>query len=135
MNEIEVLNRIDHPNVVKLHEMFEDAQNFYMVLELMKGGSLQSRLVDHQQKVGKLTESEIHKIIQPIVDAMAYCHEENIVHRDLKVSRLSPAGQHTIREQTDREEHPQSVGLRLREILRRREPVADHFVWFAQLCR
>jgi len=88
LNEIEILNRIDHPNVVKLAEMFEDDKNFYMVLELMKGGSLQSRLASLQSASRRLTEPEIYKIIAPIVDAMEYCHSENVVHRDLKPDNI-----------------------------------------------
>lgn len=86
LNEIEVLNRIDHPNVVKLVEIFEDEKNFYMVLELMRGGSLQSRITSMRDNGQKLSEKEIAMIIYPIVDAMEYCHYNNVVHRDLKVS-------------------------------------------------
>lgn len=86
LNEIEVLNRIDHPNVVKLVEIFEDEENIYMVLELMRGGSLQARIISLRDAGRKLTESEIAQIVAPIVDAMEYCHCEKVVHRDLKVS-------------------------------------------------
>lgn len=85
LNEIEVLNRIDHPNVVKLIEIFEDEDNIYMVLELMRGGSLQARIISLRDAGRKLSEGEIAQIIAPIVDAMEYCHCEKVVHRDLKV--------------------------------------------------
>jgi serine/threonine protein kinase len=88
LNEIEVLNRIDHPNVVKLCEIFEDDQNFYMVMELMEGGNLQMRIAQLRDHHKKLSEKEIAQIIYPIVDAMEYCHFNNVVHRDLKPENI-----------------------------------------------
>ena len=99
LNEIEVLNRIDHPNVVKLCEIFEDDQNFYMVMELMEGGNLQMRITQLRDSSKKISEKEIAQIIYPIVDAMEYCHYNNVVHRDLKAISflLSPRTSSTSR--------------------------------------
>ncbi len=40
--EVDILSQVDHPNVVKLYEIFEDSKKFYMVLELMTGGEVTS---------------------------------------------------------------------------------------------
>jgi calcium/calmodulin-dependent protein kinase I len=73
--------QIDHPNIVKLYEIFEDEEFIYLVLELMTGGELFDRVVDKEH----YSEKEASDTIRPIVDAIKYCHTLGIVHRDLKV--------------------------------------------------
>ena len=85
MTEIEIMEKIDHPNVVKLFDLKEDDEYLYMVLEYMAGGSLRDRLLEEKKKHHRLSEEEIFGIISPIVDAMEYCHGNGVVHRDLKV--------------------------------------------------
>ena len=72
---------MDHPNVVKLYEIFEDEENIYLVLELMTGGELFDRVVDKEH----YSEKEAADTIRPIVDAIKYCNSLGIVHRDIKV--------------------------------------------------
>lgn len=88
MREIELLRNIDHPNVVKLHDLKGDDNNLYMIFEYMAGGTLRQRMYDLKEP---LSEEETYQIISPIVDAMEYCHAEGIVHRDLKVATDKPA--------------------------------------------
>ncbi|KRX01998.1 Protein kinase-like domain [Pseudocohnilembus persalinus] len=83
-NEVEILTQIDHPNIVKLYEIFEDDCNFYMVLELMKGGELFERIVEQEH----FSEHKAAETIKPIIDALQYCHEMEIAHRDLKPENL-----------------------------------------------
>lgn len=44
-NEIEALRKLDHPNIIKLFEIYEDETSFYLVQELVKGGELFDELV------------------------------------------------------------------------------------------
>eukprot|EP01017_Pseudomicrothorax_dubius_P007169 TRINITY_DN12179_c0_g1_i2.p1 TRINITY_DN12179_c0_g1~~TRINITY_DN12179_c0_g1_i2.p1 ORF type:complete len:276 (-),score=51.51 TRINITY_DN12179_c0_g1_i2:129-956(-) len=78
--EVEILSQIDHPNVVKLYEVYEDSQHYYMILELMTGGELFDRIVEKDH----FSEKEAADTIRPLVDALRYCHSMGIVHRDLK---------------------------------------------------
>lgn len=82
--EVEILIQLDHPNVVKLHEVWEDKSKFYMVVELMTGGELFDRIVEKDH----FSEKEACDIIRPVCDAIVYCHNCSVVHRDLKPENL-----------------------------------------------
>ena len=62
-------------------DTYEDDEKFYLVLELCKGGELFDRIVEKEQ----YTEYEAWCVIEPLVDAIAYCHEMGFAHRDIKV--------------------------------------------------
>lgn len=68
-----------HPNIVKLIDVFEDKENTYIVMELLSGGELSSRI-----KPGAFTEPHINVIMRQLVSAVQYMHLHGIVHRDLK---------------------------------------------------
>lgn len=79
-----LLSQIDHPNIVKCREVFEDAEHIYIVLDLLSGGELFQRVVD--KKV--FTEKDAADIIRPIIDAVRYCHDLDVAHRDLKLENI-----------------------------------------------
>ena len=83
-NEIDILMNVDHPNIVKLYEVFEDAHSYSLVMELMTGGELFDTIMDKET----FTEREAAEIIRPIIDAIQYCHSLNIIHRDIKPENL-----------------------------------------------
>lgn len=82
--EVQILQGLDHPNVVKMIEVFDEEDFLYIVLELMTGGELFDRIVEKES----YSEKEAADTIRPIVDAIRYCHENNIIHRDLKPENL-----------------------------------------------
>jgi calcium/calmodulin-dependent protein kinase I len=83
-SEVEILSQIDHPNIVKLHEIFDEKNRFSMVMEIMTGGELFDRIVEKEH----YSEKEAADTIRPIVDAIRYCHSMGIAHRDLKPENL-----------------------------------------------
>mmetsp|Transcript_12525 Transcript_12525/g.21091 ORF Transcript_12525/g.21091 Transcript_12525/m.21091 type:complete len:316 (-) Transcript_12525:53-1000(-) len=82
--EVEILSQMDHPNVVRLTEIYDEGDVLYLVMELMGGGELFDRIVEKES----YSEKEAAETIRPIVDAIRYCHEQNIIHRDLKPENL-----------------------------------------------
>ena len=83
-NEIDILTHVDHPNIVKLYEVFEDLESYSLVMELMTGGELFDTILEKEQ----YTEKEAADTVRPIIDAIHYCHSLNIIHRDIKPENL-----------------------------------------------
>uniref|UniRef100_A0A3B1JDM8 Calcium/calmodulin dependent protein kinase I n=1 Tax=Astyanax mexicanus TaxID=7994 RepID=A0A3B1JDM8_ASTMX len=83
-NEIAVLHRIKHENIVSLEDIFESQSHLYLVMQLVSGGELFDRIVEK----GFYTERDASKLIHQILDAVKYLHDMGIVHRDLKPENL-----------------------------------------------
>nr|CAI5867666.1 unnamed protein product [Callosobruchus analis] len=83
-NEIKVLRRLKHPNIVQLLETFEDKSKFYLIMELVTGGELFDRIVEK----GSYTEKDAADLIRQVLEAVDYMHEQGVVHRDLKPENL-----------------------------------------------
>ena len=84
--EIDMLTRCQgHPNIVRLHRVFQDQFNSYLVCELLKGGELLARL---QKKRHFMSEPEIRRLFKSLVSSVYYLHSQRIVHRDLKPENL-----------------------------------------------
>jgi len=78
--EIAIMKMMDHPNIIKLYESFEDHRNIYLVMELSSGGELFDRIIE----LGHFTEVQAAVLMQQIVRAVYYMHENHVCHRDMK---------------------------------------------------
>lgn len=86
--ELEFLKVTDHPNIVRLHETFEDADKLCMVLEYCDGGDLEDLVHSrHASEIG-FAEDELKHITREMLQSVAYCHAQSIVHRDIKPSNF-----------------------------------------------
>ncbi|XP_053126580.1 ribosomal protein S6 kinase alpha-5 isoform X4 [Hemicordylus capensis] len=74
----------EHPNVVKLHEIYHDQLHTFLVMELLKGGELLERI----QKKKYFSETEASYIMRRLVSAVSHMHDVGVVHRDLKPENL-----------------------------------------------
>jgi len=83
-NEVEILLKIHHPNVIKLLDLFDSTENLYLVMELVTGGELFDRIVEREQ----YSESDAKEVMRQLLDAIEYIHSKDIVHRDLKPENL-----------------------------------------------
>jgi calcium-dependent protein kinase len=83
-NEIKIMKQLDHPNIVRLYEIYSDSRNIYLITEYLEGGELFDLIL----KSKHFNENIAAKIMKQLLSAIAYCHSKKIVHRDLKPENL-----------------------------------------------
>jgi serine/threonine protein kinase len=83
-NEVRVLTTLMHPNIIRLYDQFHDQSHFFLIIELCKGGSLQTELVH-----GKgFSLSRFCVLSRQIVSALLYCHQKRVAHHDIKLGNV-----------------------------------------------
>lgn len=82
--EVKFMRTLSHPNILKMMEALEDAENLYFVLELAKGGDL----FDCILKNGGFTEDTARHFFVQLINGLEHCHAQGIIHRDLKPENL-----------------------------------------------
>jgi len=85
-DELQCLAYLDHPNILRVHEVFESDDDICLILELCTGGNLLNRL--RAKYGGYFQKRDACKYIHSILSAIAYCHGYNVVHRDLKLENI-----------------------------------------------
>jgi len=80
INEINILRKLDHPNIIKLHEIWEWSECCFLVLEYCQGGELFHFITERKF----LSEREAALIMQQLLSALNYLHQNKISHRDIK---------------------------------------------------
>ena len=83
-NEINVLSKLSHPNIMQIYEIFYDNTNIYIVSEYCKGGELFEII----STKGNFSEKDACVIMKQLMSAICYSHQNNIVHRDLKPENI-----------------------------------------------
>ena len=82
--EVQILNDLDHPHIIKLIEVIDGSKALHLVMEYMHGGEVFSVVDRH----GRMAEDYARQIIKQIASALAYVHSKGIAHRDLKLENL-----------------------------------------------
>ena len=86
--EISILKKVDHPNIIKLYEVFEDDKYIYLIMEQCKGGELFDKIINHIHKKKMFSEKEAASIVYQVISSLSYCHNNGICHRDLKPENI-----------------------------------------------
>lgn len=82
INEMDVLRKLDHPNIVKLYEVHEIESYIILVLELLEGESMGPDLFTNPR------EGEINQVFSQVISGLKYLNDNGLMHRDIKPSNL-----------------------------------------------
>ncbi|KAB5536804.1 hypothetical protein PHYPO_G00111540 [Pangasianodon hypophthalmus] len=83
-NEIFILKMVKHPNILQLVDVYETRKEYYLFLELATGREVFDWILDQ----GYYSEKDTSNVIRQVLEAVAYLHSLNIVHRNLKLENL-----------------------------------------------
>lgn len=83
-NESSILRELDHPNIVKLFEIYDDPSKYYLVQELCNGGELFDEIINRK----RFNEKDAAYLMSQVLSAINYCHQKSVVHRDLKPENI-----------------------------------------------
>jgi calcium-dependent protein kinase len=83
--EATILATLDHPRICKLHTCHHDGGDIIFVFELCKGGDLYDYITAH----GAYSEIKAKIIARRILEVIAFCHDQGIMHRDIKLENIA----------------------------------------------
>ncbi|CAD8126203.1 unnamed protein product [Paramecium sonneborni] len=83
LREMEILEQLDHPFIIKALEVYQDEQNYNMIIEFISGIDLQEDISN-----GKFPEEKAAKIMNQLLLTIGYIHHQGVVHRDIKPENI-----------------------------------------------
>lgn len=82
--EIEVLQLVNHPNIIRVYQIIETEERCYFMLEIAENGDL----LDYINARGRIPEDEARYMFKQMTSAIEFCHSNGVVHRDLKCENI-----------------------------------------------
>lgn len=83
-NEVQLLMRLDHPNVIKTYQVIDSEEECFVVMQFASGGEM----MEYMAVKAYLSEKEARRFFGQLVSGLDHIHQANIVHRDLKLENL-----------------------------------------------
>ena len=84
IDEIQILRKLEHPNIMKIYEYFDDSKNIYIVSELCDQGDLLGKM----NKLGSMSEVVVKFLMGQILNALSYLHDNRVFHGDIKLENI-----------------------------------------------
>ena len=92
METVDLLGTLDHPNVLKYDEVYEDKDYLYFIADYMRGGELYDAIIAR----GNYNEHDSAYIVRQLLQAVAYLHADGIVHRNIRPGNILLANQKSL---------------------------------------
>lgn len=84
IKEVDIISSLDHPNIIKFHETYNDEYYFHIVMEVARGKDVFDKIIEE----GVLSENTVAHITYKVLSALVYCHYRGISHRDIKPENI-----------------------------------------------
>ncbi|XP_065291561.1 testis-specific serine/threonine-protein kinase 1-like [Dermacentor albipictus] len=91
--ELDILPRIEHPNIVKVYRILQAREKVFIIMELAEHGDL----LDHIRNHGRISEDRARRYFGQLASALNYLHAKNIAHRDLKCENVLLKDENTVK--------------------------------------
>lgn len=95
MEEVKVLNTLDHPNIVKYFETYDDQKYIYLVMEYINGSQLFEKITAQNNQT--FSEQKAAEIMYQLFSAINHCHANNVIHRDIKPENIMLTESNSVR--------------------------------------
>ena len=84
-NEVKLMQQVDHPNIVKYYETYDETKYIYLCMELCTGGELFEKVTKRKKP---FSEYEAAEVMRDLLKALQHCHSQCIIHRDIKPENI-----------------------------------------------
>ncbi len=86
--EAQAVASLRHPNIVQVFDFDVQGDLSYMVMELLDGDTLHTRLNDYRVRDSRMPYGEMLRVLLDVLDGLAYAHDNGMVHRDIKPANI-----------------------------------------------
>ena len=91
--ELSIIQSLHHKNIIPIHDVYDMQHKVYVVMELADGGDL----LEHIKTVEFIPECRARIVFRQILEGVKYCHENGVVHRDLKCENILLQGESNVK--------------------------------------